>query len=116
MDDPIGETVELLQLAVIAILAYFGWKFYQSFADTKADNGKPKCTLSDMSNGNCLSGDGSSACGWYEYLTATTCYEGTPVAASTNPTATPPGTTQAPVTPGGGNTCWDTLTMSYYPC
>jgi hypothetical protein len=83
-DDPVQQAIDIGYLLVIALLAYVGWKIYDSFAGTTADNGQKKCTLSDMSNGNCVSGSGGGVCGWFEYLTATSCYEGTP---STPPAA-----------------------------
>ena len=40
-----------------------------------------QCSYADFSAGNCVSGDGVSPCGWWEVLTATTCFKGTPTQA-----------------------------------
>jgi hypothetical protein len=47
------------------------------FGDTAA-NGKPKCSHADYDAGNCVSGDGSSACGFTEFWFGTSCYKGIP--------------------------------------
>jgi hypothetical protein len=116
MDD-FFEDVQALEglviLVAVGLLAYFAWKFYDSFASTTADNGQQKCTLSDMSNGNCVSPSDGSACGWYEYLTATTCYQGTPKAAVAE---SPAGATVPPSTAQGSSTCYDPTWGGYYPC
>lgn len=72
-------------LGIVGIAGYFIYKMIACTLDSSkcnADNGLPRCTLSDMTGGNCVSSDGS-ACGWYEFFTATSCSKGTP----TTPTA-----------------------------
>lgn len=126
--NPLEETIDL---GLIAFMAFIGWKVFQGLTTTKADNGQPMCSMSDMENNNCISGDGSSACGWWEYFTATSCYRGTPAGAGTpasttasivldpaNPASilTPVMTTPAGSPGQGIPMCKDTITGNIYPC
>jgi hypothetical protein len=79
------DTVNLVLLA--AIVGVIGFGAYEIWKELKctlhpdqcgADNGQPRCTYADYSDGNCVSGDGASPCGFWEYWTATSCYKGTP--------------------------------------
>jgi hypothetical protein len=87
-DDPVGDAINIGYLLAFAVVAYVAWKIYDSFAGTKADNGQPKCTYADQQAGNCVGTDGT-ACGAWEYWTATSCYKGTPAAAPAAADAVP---------------------------
>jgi hypothetical protein len=79
--DRIEEAENAGWLILIVVVAYAAWKIYDSFTNKTqcgANGGQPCCTSADMSAGNCISPADGSACGWWEFLTATTCYEGTP--------------------------------------
>lgn len=73
--EDLDNIVSLGYLIVIGIAAYFGWKFYDSFTNPKADNGQNKCAGA-YPDVNCTSGNGGP-CGVWEFYTATTCFEGT---------------------------------------
>lgn len=88
MADPIERAETTINLVImLAILGVVGFGLYEVWKvfGGPADNGKPRCSSSDMSDGNCVSGDGSKACSWWEFLTATSCYKGTPPAPPASP-------------------------------
>jgi hypothetical protein len=83
MDD-LEQVENLITLGLIGVILYAAYKIYQSFTNsggTACGSGSQGCcAYSDFSAGNCIGADGT-ACGWWEYLTATTCYKGAPAAA-----------------------------------
>jgi hypothetical protein len=83
-EDPIEELTNVGYLILFGAVAWMAWKIYDSFYGANADNGKPKCSTTDMSAGNCVGSDGT-ACGWWEFFTATSCYKGTPKTTPSGP-------------------------------
>lgn len=115
--NPIETTVDLGLVAAIAFIAY---EVIKNVSSPKADNGQPMCSYSDFQAGNCISGDGCSPCSWWEVLTATSCYKGTPSgcdsSSSSSTAAAPSGSGSSSSAPYAGGTPGGSSAPGAQPC
>ena len=122
------EATALLQLAVIAVAAYAVYRIWSYLTnkggtDCGPNGGQKCCDPSQISTDACVGADGTP-CGFWEFWTATTCYQGTPSVtvaqqeqarqqsnAAGGVATVPIGTIAAPVpgVPGGYNTATGTI-------